>query len=161
MNSLANALQFAAIIAHYNLAEVESYSMDLIELSTRHRFSYWLTIGTLLRGWARSASRDTTEGILWIEQGIREYRASGSVIGLPFWLVVKAEALHLANRTSEAIEAINEAEALAVRFEQRWYCAERHRSAVCFSRVCMVRTPKVRLHCAKPSESHGSRSRFR
>jgi hypothetical protein len=62
-----------------------------------------------------------------MEQGIREYRASGSVIGLPFWLVVKAEALHLANRTSEAIEAINEAEALAVRFEQRWYCAERHR----------------------------------
>jgi hypothetical protein len=67
MNSLANALQFAAIIAHYNLAEVESYSMDLIELSTRHRFSYWLTIGTLLPGRA-SASRDTTEGILWIEQ---------------------------------------------------------------------------------------------
>jgi predicted ATPase len=127
MNSLANALQFAGIIGRHNLAEVERYSTDLVELSTRHHFSYWLTIGTLLRGWARSASGDTAEGILWIEQGIREYRTSGSVIGLPYWLVVKAEALHLADRTSEALGAINEAEALAEKFEQRWYCAEWHR----------------------------------
>ena len=43
MNSLANALQFAGIIARYNLPEVERYSSDLVELSTRHHFSYWLT----------------------------------------------------------------------------------------------------------------------
>ena len=36
----------------------------------------------------------------------------------------KAEALHLADRTSEALAAINEAEALAERFEQRVSCAE-------------------------------------
>jgi hypothetical protein len=35
--------------------------------------------------------------------------------------------LHLANRTSEALETINEAQALAERFEQRWWCAELHR----------------------------------
>jgi hypothetical protein len=49
------------------------------------------------------------------------------VLSLPQFLAVKAEALHLADRTSEALEAINEAEALAERFEQRWYCAELHR----------------------------------
>ena len=32
----------------------------------------------------------------------------------------------LADRTSEALEAINEAEALAERFEQRYCCAELH-----------------------------------
>ena len=42
-------------------------------------------------------------------------------------LARKAEALHLADRTSEALEAINEAEALAERFEQRYCCAELHR----------------------------------
>jgi hypothetical protein len=46
---------------------------------------------------------------------------------LPFYLAQKAEALHLADRTSEALEAINEAEALAERFEQRWRSAELHR----------------------------------
>ena len=38
---------------------------------------------------------------------------------LPHFLALKAEALHLANRTSEALEALNEAEALAERFEQK------------------------------------------
>jgi hypothetical protein len=40
------------------------------------------------------------------------------VLGLPSQLARKAEALYLADRTSEALEAINEAEALAERFEQ-------------------------------------------
>jgi hypothetical protein len=40
---------------------------------------------------------------------------------------MKAEALHLADRTSEALEAIKEAEALVERFEERWWCAELHR----------------------------------
>jgi hypothetical protein len=37
------------------------------------------------------------------------------------------QALHLADGTSEALEAIREAEALAERFEGRWWSAELHR----------------------------------
>jgi hypothetical protein len=115
MNSLALALQFAAIIARYNPAEVDRLASELIELSTRHDFSYWLTVGTMFRGWTRSASGDAAQGIPWIEHGIRDFRASGTVFALPFWLAVKAEALHLADLTPEALEAVNEAEALAER----------------------------------------------
>jgi predicted ATPase len=50
-----------------------------------------------------------------------------STLLVPYWLALKAEALHLANRTSEALEAIREAEALAERFEERWWSAELHR----------------------------------
>jgi hypothetical protein len=46
---------------------------------------------------------------------------------LPYFLGLKAEALHLADRTSEALEAINEAVAMAERFEQRHFGAELHR----------------------------------
>jgi hypothetical protein len=42
-------------------------------------------------------------------------------------LARQAEALHLADRTSEALETINEAEAIAERFEQRSSSAELHR----------------------------------
>ena len=35
--------------------------------------------------------------------------------------------MYLADRTSEALEAINEAAALAERFEQRFYCSDLHR----------------------------------
>jgi hypothetical protein len=46
---------------------------------------------------------------------------------LPYFLAVKAEALHLADRTPEALGAINEAEALVERTEARWWNAELHR----------------------------------
>jgi hypothetical protein len=80
-----------------------------------------------LGAWARSASGDTAEGITSIEHGIGDFRATGSVLALPGCLARKAEALHLADRTSEALEAISEAEALAERFEQRVSFAELRR----------------------------------
>ena len=49
------------------------------------------------------------------------------MLGMPYFLALKAEALHLADRTSEALEAITEAEALVERSEERWWCAELHR----------------------------------
>jgi len=100
---------------------------DLIELSTPHNFVYWLAAGATLRGWARSALGERAEGIAWIEQGIRDLRASGLTLDTPSLLALKAEALHLAQRTSEALEAIREAEAMAERSEERFWCAELHR----------------------------------
>jgi serine/threonine protein kinase/predicted ATPase len=129
MNALALALHFAAYLAHYerNPTEVERLASDLIELSTRHQFASWLAGGAIFRGWARSASGDTVEGFLWIEEGIDDWRATGAMIALPYHLGIKAEALHLANRTVEALEAIREAEALVARSGERKWCAELHR----------------------------------
>jgi tetratricopeptide (TPR) repeat protein len=125
-NALALALSWAAILANLERdpAGADRFASELIELSTRHNFAYWLAVGAIHRGWARSASGDTAEGILWIEQGIRDIRATGTVLGLPAHLARKAEALHLADRTSEALEAINEAEALAERFEHGYWRVE-------------------------------------
>jgi predicted ATPase len=46
---------------------------------------------------------------------------------VPSYLVVKAETLHLAGRTSEALETLKEAEAVAQRTEERECFAELHR----------------------------------
>ena len=129
MNALALALNWAATRAanERNPAEVDRLASDLIELSTRHNFVYWLAVGAINRGWARSASGDPAEGIPWIEHGIRDIRAAGAMLALPSALARNAEALHLADRTSEALETINEAEALAERFEQPNWCAELQR----------------------------------
>jgi hypothetical protein len=61
---------------------------DLIELSKRQNFVLWLPGGELLRGWARSASGDTAEGISRIEDGQRDYRATGSILAVPCWLAL-------------------------------------------------------------------------
>jgi hypothetical protein len=129
MYGLAAALNCAAVLAlmERNVAEVERYSSDLIELSTPRHYPQWLAVGSIHRGWARSASGEPSDGISWIEDGIRNYRATGAVLMLPYWLALKAQALHLADRTSEALEAINEAEAVIERREERWWSPELHR----------------------------------
>jgi hypothetical protein len=129
MHALALALNWAAKLGNCerNPVEVDRLASELIELSTRYNFVYWLIIGAIWRGWARSASGDTAEVIPWIEQRIRDYRATGSMLRMPYFLALKAEALYFADRTSEALEAITEAEGAVERSEERWWCAELHR----------------------------------
>jgi predicted ATPase len=129
MHALTVALWNAAILAHLegNPAQVERLASDLIELTTRQNFAQFLAGGEVFRGWARSSSGDTSEGLAWIEGGIEGWRATGAIMAVPYYLALKAEALYLARRTSEALEAINEAEAVAERREERWWSAELHR----------------------------------
>ena len=111
MHGLAVALSYGALLAHCerSAAEVERFASALIELSTRHSFAHWLPFGEVLRGWARSASGNTAEGLSWIEGGIEDYWASGSMAWRAYFLSLKAEALHFADRTSEALEILDEA----------------------------------------------------
>ena len=106
---------------------MERRASELIELSTRQNFAIWLPIGAVHRGWARSASGNTDEGIACIEEGLRDFRTTGSIMTMPLLLVLRAEALHLADRSPEALEAIREAEEVVERSEERWWCAELHR----------------------------------
>ena len=129
MHGLAAALFWAAAIAQFerNSAEAERIASDLIARSMSNNFPIWLAMGAILRGWTRSASGDTANGISWIETGIRDFRATGSIAALPYFLALKAEALYLADRTSDALEAIREAHLVVERFEERWWLAELHR----------------------------------
>jgi predicted ATPase len=129
MHGLALALYISAVLGYleFNPAVVEHLASDLIELSTRHNFAHLLAAGVVWRDWARSASGNTAAGITGIEEGIRDYRAIGSMLLLPFFLALKAEALHLAGRTADALEAIREADALVERFENRYWSVELHR----------------------------------
>src|SRR6516165_6650923 len=99
----------------------------MIELSTRHNFATWLPHAGVLRGWARSACGDTVEGLSWVEDGLKDTRATGVMLTVPFLLALKAEALHLADRTAEALQAIREADAVVERFENRHWSAELQR----------------------------------
>jgi serine/threonine protein kinase len=134
LQALAIAYFFAAFLAHFdgNAGEVERLTSALIELATRQNFAFWLPGGKVFRGWARSAFGNAIEGLSWIEEGIEDWRATGATRLAPYFLAMKAEALHLADRDSEALEAIRQAEVLSERFEERWWCAELHRLRAVF-----------------------------
>jgi hypothetical protein len=80
---------------------------------------------------------------------------------LPYFLALKAEVLHLAGRTSESLEAINEAEALVEISGARLWCVELHRLRGVFLATLGAEEAQMKLRSAKPSESQRSRSRFR
>ena len=100
---------------------------DLIEVSTDHSFTHSLAIDEAFRGWALSASGNTAEGLSWLKDGIEDYRVSGSIVWLPYLLELKAEASYLADRTSDALQAIMEVEELVERFGGRWASVELYR----------------------------------
>ncbi|MGB9275841.1 MAG: hypothetical protein WCC08_11465, partial [Terrimicrobiaceae bacterium] len=128
MHGLAVTLAYAGRLAYYELGalEMERLASDLIELSTRYSFGLWLAMGKIFRGWARSAS-DSTEGLSWIEEGIDEVQATGSISWMSYFLALKAQALSLANRASEALQEITEAEAFVKSTGRRYISAELHR----------------------------------
>ena len=156
--ALFSAARFGCL--ERDLAGVERCASDLIQLSTPHNFAFWLAVGGILRGWARSASGDPVEGISWIEQGIRDYRATGSMLRVPYFLSLKAETLHLADRTSEALEAIREAEALAEWSGERWCSAELHRLRGVFLATLGADKTRIEASFNAAIPPRRSRSRF-
>jgi tetratricopeptide (TPR) repeat protein len=160
-NALVLALTFAARQAYLERdpVEVDRFASEVIGLSTRHNFVPSLAFGATLRGWARSASGNTAEGIPWIEQGIRDLRATGTLLDLPLYLTLKAEALHLVDRTSEALKAINEAVAIAERFEHGYCSAELHRlRGVFFAALGAEETQIEASFCAAISTAREQKS---
>jgi len=101
------------------------------QLGTQN-FAFFLAGGQVLRGWARSACGETAEGIGLIERGIADWVATGAKLVVPYYLALKAEGLHRADRSSEALEAISEAEALVERSGERCWCADLHRLRAVF-----------------------------
>jgi hypothetical protein len=49
------------------------------------------------------------------------------MLNMPFWLALRAEALHVAERNSEALRTLEEAQTWVERSEERWGSAELHR----------------------------------
>jgi adenylate cyclase len=139
MHGLLSVVYWSTYLAclEGDFAEVGRLASDLMETSTRLTFATWLPHARVLRGWARSASGSIAEGLLSIEDGIAEYRAAGAIIALPFFQTLKAEALHLAGRTSEALAALEEGATVVERSEARVWCAQLYRlRGVFLAAVC-------------------------
>jgi hypothetical protein len=118
-------------------------------------------LGSILRGRARGVSGEPVEGISWIEEGIEDYRALGSTLGLPCFLALKAEALFAANRNSEALEAIEEAQAVPKSVKYFAGAPNCTGSARCSSRLWMLMRLKLTIRSAQPLKPQSNKNRFR
>ena len=133
-HGIAVALHFAATLSYMeqNPTAAARLSAELVELSTRQHFPHFRAFGTALLGWTRSVAGLFTQGISWMDDGIEELRTSGALLPISILLAPKAEALYLANRTSEALDTIKQAETLVERTEARCWSAEFYRLRAIF-----------------------------
>ena len=133
-HGIAVALHYSATLSYMerNPIQAAQVAAELAELSTRQHFPHFRAWGTALLGWTRSVAGIFTQGISWMHDGIEELRTSGALLPVPSLLASKAEALYLANRTSEALDTIDEAETLVEKTEARWWSAEFYRLRAIF-----------------------------
>jgi adenylate cyclase len=98
-----------------------------IALATEHVLPMWRSMGTLLRGWARSEAGDGDNAIEEMRGGITAWRALGSELAAPWFLTLLAEVLGRHGRVDEGLAAVDEALSLTARTHDRWYEPESHR----------------------------------
>jgi predicted ATPase len=127
--SLAFALYFAAVL-HQLCQEgqaAQERAEAAITLSAEQGFSYWLALGTILRGWALAEWEQGEEGIAQMRQGLAASRATGAERHWPYHLALLAEAYGKVGQVEEGLSTLAEALSLVDKNGERFYEAELYR----------------------------------
>ena len=127
--SLAFALSFAAMLHQYRREGqvAQERAEATITLSTEQASPFWLTLGTILRGWALVEQGKGEEAILQMRQGLVAYRATGVELRWPYYLALLAGAYGKVGQAEEGRGVLTEALATMDRTGERFYEAELYR----------------------------------
>ncbi len=126
--SQAHALSLAAVFHQFRreAPAVQARAEAALELSTEHRFSYWMSISTILKGWALVEQGQAEAGLATMRQGESAWRALGIEVGRHYLLALLAEAYGKVGQAAEGLRIL--AEVLpATSGVGRWWEAELYR----------------------------------
>jgi predicted ATPase len=94
---------------------------SVVALAAEHGFQQWLLAGRILNGWVQAIEGRGAAGIAQLRQGIREYRAMGSELFVPYFLSLLAGAHLKHGEADEGLAAAVEALSVsAVTGERSW-----------------------------------------
>ncbi len=135
--TLAYAHFFEAVFAQLRqeVPNVRTHAQAVIRLAHEQGSPYWLSMGTVLEGWARAVQGDATEGMTQIQHGLQEFRKTGAALALPYFLGLfadtyarKSQGDGLCTPLIEAgLASLAEALACSERTGERIYAAELYR----------------------------------
>jgi len=106
---------------------VQAQAQRVIALSNDQGFPYWLTQGTILRGWALAQQGRGEEGIVQMRQSLEAFQAIGTKSLWPCHLALTAEAYGMVGRADEGLMMVGEALAVVHATGARYYEAELYR----------------------------------
>src|SRR5262249_14590587 len=109
--SLAAVLFYVAYIHGYRreASATQERAEATMALASEQGLPQWLTVGTMLRGWAMAMQGQAEEGTAQIRQALAAWRAMGAGMGVSHWLVLLAEAHGHAGQAEEGLRLLAEA----------------------------------------------------
>jgi class 3 adenylate cyclase/predicted ATPase len=127
--SVAFARCYLAVIRNScgQYAEAVADARAAKAISNLHQLALWLSVGTMMEGWARFELGEWHEGIALLQQGVAAWQRTGARAGMTFFLVTLAEAYRKAGLPKEGMIVLDEAEALVKRNSEHCYEAELYR----------------------------------
>jgi predicted ATPase len=126
-NSLAMALYFAAVFHQFcrEARAVQELTEATVALATEQGLAQRRAAGTFLWGWALTMQGQGEDGLVQMRQGLTTYRATGTVLDLPWYLGVLAEAYGSTGQAEAGLAML--AEALAAVDKTDFYEAALYR----------------------------------
>ncbi len=107
-----------------NLSQAERAIAMLVGISSRRSLRAWNAWGRYLKGALLIEDSKVIEGLQFLGPAIKELRDTGDELQYTSFLGEFAKGLGRAGKTSEGLDAINEALDLSEKNEERWYSAE-------------------------------------
>jgi predicted ATPase len=126
-HSLAMALCFATMFHQFRREALAAQVLAeaTVALATEQGLTQFLAAGTFLRGWAFMAQGQGEDGLAQLCQGLAAYRATGTVLDLPWFLGMLAEAYGSVGQAEAGLATLTEA--LAAVDKTDFYEAELYR----------------------------------
>jgi predicted ATPase len=106
---------------------VYAHAEAAVALSTEQGFAQWAAWGTSFRGWALALQGQGEEGMAQVRQGIAAWRATGSVLTVPYLCALLADVCAHLGHTEDGFQTLVEAHTLVEQHDERWWEAEVHR----------------------------------
>lgn len=127
--TLALALSFDLWLRQFenDVDAVRSRAEEVHHFAVEQGFTFWIGWASIMRGWARGASGDPVGGAAEIRQGLVDWQATGSELGLTYFLALLADTLRRAGETEAALEILREASTIAVENDEAFWQPELHR----------------------------------
>jgi predicted ATPase len=101
-------------------AMVRVHARAAYAVCAEYGFSYYLAWATIMDGWASAEEGDLDRGIVRLRDGLRDLRATGAGLRLPYYLAILAELYVKSQRLEEAGATLAEADAVAERHGESW-----------------------------------------
>jgi DNA-binding SARP family transcriptional activator/predicted ATPase len=118
----AYALTWDAVLESHrgNAVLAQTKAEAAMELAREHRLPFWLSISTVVHGWATAEQGAHQAGIDEIREGMAAFKAAGSLFMRPYQLGLLAEQHGRLGQVERGLTLISEALAQVARTNERW-----------------------------------------